>query len=110
MPSGKPNWSFGLIREQREAPVEPTQVVVPAKAGTHTPCPLDFPSRRTPISNSKPVVDGVDGLGGAAPLRGMDLRRRHRERRLRAGERHAGLSAVQAPDRAGDFEDLAGRT
>ena len=42
-----------------------------------------------------------------APCR---LGRCDRQRRLFGGERHAGLPAVQAPDRAGDLEHLAGRT
>ncbi len=38
------------------------------------------------------------------------LRRGYRKRGLLGGERHAGLPAVQTPDRAGDLEDLPGRT
>jgi hypothetical protein len=50
------------------------------------------------------------GMTGGNNLVRLTLRRRHRQRRLLAGKRHAGLPAVQAPYRAGDLEHLPGRT
>ena len=76
---------------------------------SHPPCKRMIRRFRT-VENHRHLQVCLRGHEKAEQGRIDNLRRRHRQRGLLGGKRHAGLPAVQTSDRAGDLEHLAGRT